>query len=94
MSTTTPTNQIQETLQSVYEKYKDLRDGEVATYIPELARAKPDEFGIILATVDGQVFSVGRFAARVHDPVDLQALRVPDGPGGIRPGCGAREGVR
>ena len=57
--TPTTTTHVQETLQSVYEKYKDVRDGEVASYIPELAKAKPDEFGISLATVDGQVFSVG-----------------------------------
>ena len=61
MNTTASTAQIQETLQGVYEKYKDVRDGEVATYIPELAKAKPDDFGISLATVDGQVFSVGDF---------------------------------
>ena len=59
--TTTTTTHIQETLQNVYEKYKDVRDGEVASYIPELAKAKPDDFGISLATVDGQVFSVGDF---------------------------------
>src|SRR5512143_1884721 len=56
---TTTATHIQETLQSIYAKYKDVRDGEVATYIPELAKARPDDFGITLATVDGQVFSVG-----------------------------------
>ncbi|MCU1339113.1 MAG: putative glutaminase [Bryobacterales bacterium] len=55
----TTTSHIQDALQTVYEKYKDVHDGEVATYIPELAKAKPDDFGICLATVDGQVFSVG-----------------------------------
>jgi glutaminase len=55
----TTDSHIQEALQSVYEKYKDVRDGEVATYIPELAKARPDDFGICLSTVDGQVFTVG-----------------------------------
>ena len=55
----TTDSHIQDALQSVYEKYKDVRDGEVATYIPELAKARPDDFGICLATVDGQVFTVG-----------------------------------
>jgi len=55
----TTATHIQETLQTVYEKYKDVNEGEVATYIPELAKAKPDNFSICLATVDGQVFSVG-----------------------------------
>jgi glutaminase len=57
--TTTTTTHIQETLQAVYEKYKGVHNGEVASYIPELAKANPDDFGITLATVDGQVFSVG-----------------------------------
>jgi len=33
--------------------------GEVATYIPELARANPDDFGLALATISGQLFTVG-----------------------------------
>jgi glutaminase len=40
--TATTTTHIQETLRNVYEKYKDVRDGEVAGYIPELAKAKPE----------------------------------------------------
>jgi glutaminase len=36
-----------------------LTRGEVATYIPELAKADPAWFGIVVATVDGQVYEVG-----------------------------------
>src|SRR5690348_13753113 len=50
---------IHRAIQEVYEKYKHVQDGDVATYIPELAKARPDDFGICLASVDGQVFSVG-----------------------------------
>ena len=53
------TSHIQEILQDVYEKYRVVHEGEVATYIPELGKANPDHFGICLATVDGQVFSAG-----------------------------------
>ena len=53
------TARIQEIIDGVYEKYKDIDEGTVATYIPELAKANPDDFGICLATVDGQVFTVG-----------------------------------
>jgi glutaminase len=35
------------------------RDGAVATYIPELAQADPEGFGIVIATVDGAVYEVG-----------------------------------
>jgi glutaminase len=46
-------------LESLHEKYRDLDDGEIATYIPELGRADPSWFGIALVTVDGEVFTVG-----------------------------------
>ena len=46
-------------LGDLHEKYQSLRDGAVADYIPELALANPDWFGICVVTVDGQVFEVG-----------------------------------
>ena len=46
-------------LTDLYEKYKSLDSGTVADYIPELALANPDWFGICTVTVDGQVFEVG-----------------------------------
>jgi glutaminase len=58
-SSSTYTSQIQEIVQATYEKYKNVDDGEVATYIPELAKADPKHFGICLATVDGHVFQAG-----------------------------------
>lgn len=52
-------SQIQKILDSIYAKYKDVDDGTVATYIPELGKANPKSFGICLTTVDGHVFSAG-----------------------------------
>jgi glutaminase len=46
-------------LREIHTKYLVMRDGAVATYIPELARVAPDQFGIALATVDGHVYDVG-----------------------------------
>jgi len=46
-------------LHDLYEKYRSLDDGKVADYIPELALAKPEWFGICIVTADGQVFEVG-----------------------------------
>lgn len=46
-------------LRELYEKYLPLREGKVADYIPELAKADPDSFGISVVTKDGQVFSAG-----------------------------------
>jgi glutaminase len=51
--------QIQKLLVDLYDKYKTLQEGEIATYIPELGKANPNSFGICLATVDGRVFKVG-----------------------------------
>lgn len=46
-------------LSDLHEKYRYLNDGTVADYIPELALAKPEWFGICVVTMDGQVFEVG-----------------------------------
>jgi glutaminase len=54
-------SQIQRILDDIYEKYKGVDEGTVATYIPELGKANPDFFGICLATVDGRVFKAGDF---------------------------------
>jgi len=55
----TSTVQIQEIIDHVYTTYKDVNDGAVATYIPELGKADPKDFGICVATVNGQVFTAG-----------------------------------
>jgi len=46
-------------LNDLYEQYRSLMDGQVADYIPELALAKPEWFGVCVVTADGQVFEVG-----------------------------------
>jgi len=50
---------IQSYLDALYAECVGLRGGEVATYIPELAKAEPDWFGICLATTDGRLYEVG-----------------------------------
>lgn len=47
------------TLGRLHEQFRNLRDGTVANYIPELAKADPEWFGISLVTADGQAFDVG-----------------------------------
>jgi glutaminase len=46
-------------LERLHARYATLDDGEVATYIPELAKVDPSLFGICLATVDGATYEVG-----------------------------------
>jgi Glutaminase len=45
----------------IYQKYKNFDEGDVATYIPELAKANPEHFGICLVTVDGRVVHAGKW---------------------------------
>ncbi len=46
-------------LQQLHAKFARVKDGSVATYIPELAKADPDWFGICLVTAGGSVYEVG-----------------------------------
>jgi glutaminase len=50
---------VQQLLESLHKKYLPHREGQIASYIPELAKANPDWFGISIVTVDGQRFEVG-----------------------------------
>jgi glutaminase len=47
------------TLQELHAKYRGVAEGKVADYIPELALADPNWFGISVVTVDGQTFDIG-----------------------------------
>src|SRR6266700_176197 len=53
------TSPILDYLTQVHSKYAGETSGNVATYIPELAKANPDWFGICLATSSGTIYEVG-----------------------------------
>jgi glutaminase len=42
-----------------YERFRDVSEGEVADYIPALAQAAPETFGVCLVGVRGRVFEIG-----------------------------------
>jgi glutaminase len=46
-------------------KYKDLKEGKNADYIPALAKVNPNIYGIVLVTVDGKVYSAGDLTSEV-----------------------------
>lgn len=48
----------------VEEMRVEVPQGSVATYIPELARVDPNQFGIALRTVDGEHFAMGESEVR------------------------------
>jgi len=50
---------IPDLLQSIHARYKDLDEGEVASYIPALSRADPHQFGICVVSSRGDIFEVG-----------------------------------
>jgi glutaminase len=53
------TGSVASFLDDLHAEFLPDQDGEVATYIPELAHADPNHFGIVIATVDGRVHTVG-----------------------------------
>ena len=81
--------EIQEIVDRVWEKYKNVENGEVATYIPELRNADPKHFGICVALADGQVFRAGIGTKNSRSSPGLQAVRVPNGARAMRDGVDA-----
>jgi glutaminase len=64
---------IQSYLERLHAECAGLRAGDVATYIPELAKANPDWFGICLATTDGRIYEVGD----TRQPFTIQSISKP-----------------
>jgi len=52
-------------LKAAYDKYKTLKEGANADYIPALAKVNSNIYGIVLVTVDGKVYSTGDIASEV-----------------------------
>ena len=50
---------IEAYLASLHARLRAIGGGDVATYIPALAEADPDWFGIAIATTDGRVYTIG-----------------------------------
>ncbi len=70
---TTRVSPIVHYLNALLERFAPLDDGEVATYIPELACSNPADFGVCIVTLDGAVYEVGD--TRV--PFTIQSMSKP-----------------
>ena len=57
--------QIQAALDSALGKFKDVKQGANADYIPALAKVDPNIFGIALVTPDGKVYTAGDVKSQV-----------------------------
>ena len=52
-------------MDAAYAKFKDLKEGKNADYIPALAKVDPNLFGIALVTTDGKVYTAGDIKTEV-----------------------------
>ena len=66
-------HELQHLIEGLHDEYRGLSDGEVATYIPELGKADPEQFGICLVTSEGRVFEVGH----CDEPFTIQSISKP-----------------
>jgi glutaminase len=57
--------QIDSALKAAYDKYKTLKEGANADYIPALAKVDSNIYGIALITVDGKVYTTGDIKSEV-----------------------------
>ncbi len=64
---------VEDYLQELHKEFAALKDGQIATYIPELAKASPDWFGICLVTAGGAVYEVGDYL----QPFTIQSISKP-----------------
>jgi glutaminase A len=62
--------EIQQAIDAAYERYRALREGKNADYIPALAKVDPNLFGIALVTTDGRVYTAGD----VKTEVSIQSI--------------------
>ena len=61
---------IQQAVDAAYDKFKTLKEGKNADYIPALAKVDPNLFGIALVTADGKVYTAGD----VKTEVSIQSI--------------------
>src|SRR3954453_14296867 len=65
-----PAGDVQKAVDAAYAKYKDIKDGKNADYIPTLAAVDPKLLGIAVVTPDGKVYTAGD----VKTEVSIQSI--------------------
>ena len=64
---------VQALLEDLHRSLASNRQGKVADYIPELAKADPEAFGLVMVTADGRVYAVGD----ADQPFTIQSISKP-----------------
>jgi glutaminase len=59
------TDAVDTALQAAYAKYRNIKEGANADYIPALAKVDPNIYGIALVTPDGKVYTAGDVTSEV-----------------------------
>ena len=62
--------EIQQAVDAAYAKFRTLKEGKNADYIPALAKVDPNLFGIAVVTTDGKVYTAGD----VKTEVSIQSI--------------------
>ena len=62
--------EIQQAVDAAYGKFRTLKEGKNADYIPALAKVDPNLFGIAVVTADGKVYTAGD----VKTEVSIQSI--------------------
>ena len=60
-----PAADVQAALDAAHAKYKDIKEGKNADYIPALAKVDSNIYGIALVTTDGKVYTAGDIKSEV-----------------------------
>lgn len=66
----------------IYDQYRGDFRGTLPTYIPELAKANPNHFGIAISTIDGKIYEIGdseeKFSIQSISKVFVYGLALSD----------------
>src|SRR5262249_2679811 len=73
MTPASAAHEVQSVIDDLHAQYRALNEGEVATYIPELAKADPDKFDVSVVTTEGRLFEAGD----CEQPFTLQSVSKP-----------------
>ena len=73
-------------LKAAYAKYKDLKEGANADYIPALAKVDSKIYGIALVTADGKVYTAGDIKSEVSIQSISKVFTHGEGHRGAGPG--------